>query len=505
MRREQLGAVPSTLTTDRLDVLHHLRAGQRRVGRGHLAGVGRAPGRRTRPGSRWCRRVSRSAVGQRLGLLRHAPCRRRRGSALLRTALASHGSDDEPSGTATSQATSSTATSETTAPPASSTPLQRPAGDRAAAAGCRASRRAPARARPARRSRPARPRPGSAPSANWLAISGPSCRPMQRAAEEAAERQRADDEALPVAADREHQHQQDQDPRRPRTPAQRTKWRTTRRGHGTTSSGAPPRAAGTGAVDRRQLVDPVRVPRPGPAGHVEQRRDHAGGEAPDQHAARPRTPGRSSRSGGAPAAGWPGRPARRPAAGRRARPRPASRGCTGCGACHQASTGVTTKSLTGIHSVGQLAPARSTLAGSSPTSSFASRSAVAAGVGVARVGRAAGEGRLAGVVAHAWRRAAGPAGRGRRRARSPSRTSTALARPPLGRAWRRRVKSSVRGGARPGSAAAPTRPAARRRRSRSGHRHAEVLLGPARRASASSSALRVVDVPDLAVARRRRA
>ncbi len=43
-----------------------------------------------------------------------------------------------------------------------------------------------------------------------------------------------------------------------------------------------------------------------------------------------------------------------------------------------ASTGVTTKSLTGIHSSGSSATTV-TLAGSSPTSSLASRSAVAAG------------------------------------------------------------------------------------------------------------------------------
>ena len=44
-------------------------------------------------------------------------------SALLRTEAASQGTEDEPSGTATSQATSSTATTETNAPPTSSTRL----------------------------------------------------------------------------------------------------------------------------------------------------------------------------------------------------------------------------------------------------------------------------------------------------------------------------------------------------------------------------------------------
>ena len=101
---------PSTLTTDCRALTHHLRAGQRRVGRGHLAGAGR---RQVAEHVREAAGVDGVAqrLGQRLRLLAASPCRRRRAAALLRTALASHGSDDEPSGTATSQATSSTASS----------------------------------------------------------------------------------------------------------------------------------------------------------------------------------------------------------------------------------------------------------------------------------------------------------------------------------------------------------------------------------------------------------
>ena len=91
-----------------------------------------------------------------------------------------------------------------------------------------------------------------------------------------------------------------------------------------------------------------------------------------------------------------------------------SAGPTGCGACHQASTGVTTKLLTGIHSVGRVATT-STVAGSSPTSSSASRSAQA--IGSASPGSAAPPGNagcpawLRMVAARCSTSMSGPAGR----------------------------------------------------------------------------------------------
>ena len=76
-----------------------------------------------------------------------------------------------------------------------------------------------------------------------------------------------------------------------------------------------------------------------------------------------------------------------------------SRGCTGCGRCHQASTGVTTKSLTGIHSWGSCGE-HGHAAGVEPDLLVRLAQRGRRRVGVARVGRAAGERRLAGVVAH---------------------------------------------------------------------------------------------------------
>src|SRR5690606_20048340 len=55
-----------------------------------------------------------------------------------------------------------------------------------------------------------------------------------------------------------------------------------------------------------------------------------------------------------------------------------SRAYTGWGACHHASTGVTTNSLTGMNNWGSWATTV-TLSGSTPASSLASRNAVAAG------------------------------------------------------------------------------------------------------------------------------
>ena len=125
MRREQLGAVPSTLTTDRCAFTTTCEPASAGSGAAtSRARVGARPPNTS--GKPLVSTVSRSAVGQRLRLLPASPGRSPSSSALLRTALASQGSDDEPSGTATSQATSSTANSDTNAPPTSSSRCGRP-------------------------------------------------------------------------------------------------------------------------------------------------------------------------------------------------------------------------------------------------------------------------------------------------------------------------------------------------------------------------------------------
>ena len=118
MRREQLGAVPSTFTTDCLDfctTCELLSAGSGAAT--SLARVGARPPNTS--GKPLVSSVSRSAEDSacaRSGMSPLIPPR----IALLRTALFSAGNGVEPSGTAISHATSSTATSEITAPPASS-------------------------------------------------------------------------------------------------------------------------------------------------------------------------------------------------------------------------------------------------------------------------------------------------------------------------------------------------------------------------------------------------
>ena len=120
-------------------------------------------------------------------------------------------------------------------------------------------------------------------------------------------------------------------------------------------------------------------------------------------------------------------------------------GATGCGARHQASTGVTTNRLTGIHSCGNCART-STLDESSPTSSAASRSAVSAGS--RSFGSAAPPGNAG---CPAWLRMS--AARCRSNTSGPwpslsaSRISTALGRPPSGGTasglnWCRRVSAT---------------------------------------------------------------
>ncbi len=297
--------------------------GQRRVGRGDLAGLGRgqaAEDVREAVGVQGVAQRRRTAPAPAPASARRC----RRGWRCCAPARLSHGNGVEPSGTAISHATSSTATSETTAPPASSS---------------RCSGRLVIGRRSWVPSQPARVCPSTASAK--IATSDTTSRTVavrelvgdqrtdlqadQHAAEEAAEGQRSDDETLPVSADREDQHEQDQDAI-DHMHSLSVEVTGQSQGHGTTSSGAPPRAAGTGAAASGSSTR-----RPGchgrlPATHVEQRRDHPGGEAPDQHARGPGTPARSSRSDAAPGYGSPGRPARRSAAGRRARPRPGCRG-----------------------------------------------------------------------------------------------------------------------------------------------------------------------------------
>src|SRR6185436_13859281 len=116
MRREQLGAVPSTLTTDFFEDFTTSEPAS--AGSGALTSrtrVGASPSNTS--GKPLVSTVSRSASDSALAwsgiTLSTTPS-----TTECFTALASHGSDDEPSGAATNQTTRITATTETTAPPA---------------------------------------------------------------------------------------------------------------------------------------------------------------------------------------------------------------------------------------------------------------------------------------------------------------------------------------------------------------------------------------------------
>ena len=123
MRRRQVGALPVILTTEPCGLAPRRRAGQRRVGRGHLAGPGRGE---------VAEHVGEVAAGDRVaqavvehpGLVGHDGVDAVPMIALLRTDRDSAGIDDEASGPATIQATSSSATIETKTPPTSS--IRRP-------------------------------------------------------------------------------------------------------------------------------------------------------------------------------------------------------------------------------------------------------------------------------------------------------------------------------------------------------------------------------------------
>lgn len=119
IRREQLGADPSTFTTERWPLLTTSEPASAGSGGSTCrAWVRRNPSKTS--GKPLVSTVSRSAVESCCawsGSTRSTTL----SSALLRTEAASQGSEEEPSGTATSQATSSTAKSETNAPPMSST------------------------------------------------------------------------------------------------------------------------------------------------------------------------------------------------------------------------------------------------------------------------------------------------------------------------------------------------------------------------------------------------
>ncbi len=209
MRRAQLGAEPSTLTTDSRALATTCEPASAGSGAADLAGAGG--------------REAAEDVGEAVGVDRVAQRSRTapapgRGStlstpsssALLRTAPASHGSDDEPSGTATSQATISTAKRETNAPPTSSS--RRPV--RLVIACRRWVPSQPARAWPSTASPKIAIERDDDPDGavgEPLGEQRTELQADQRAAEEADERKGADDEALPVAADREHDHQQHED------------------------------------------------------------------------------------------------------------------------------------------------------------------------------------------------------------------------------------------------------------------------------------------------------
>jgi hypothetical protein len=97
---------------------------------------------------------------------------------LLRTSLFSAGNGEDPSGTAISHATSSNATTDTTAPPASSmrcsglfSIARRSRVPNQPASVCPSTANAKIATSDTTRR--------TAPSANWLAISGPICRPMR--------------------------------------------------------------------------------------------------------------------------------------------------------------------------------------------------------------------------------------------------------------------------------------------------------------------------------------
>ncbi len=174
MRREQLGAEPSTFTTDRL--LFCTTCELASAGSGGAtcrARVGaRSPNTSGKP---LVSTVSRNAV-DRSCALSGSTWSTTVSSALLRTEEASHGTEEEPSGTATSQATSMTAMTEMNAPPTSST--FRPAGPVMAARRLEPSQPAsacPSTARPKIATRETSTRVPLA--VNCWAISGPTWRP----------------------------------------------------------------------------------------------------------------------------------------------------------------------------------------------------------------------------------------------------------------------------------------------------------------------------------------
>ena len=210
MRREQLGAVPSTLTTDCWPLATTCEPASAGSGAAtSRARVGREAAEDVREavGVDACRAARRTAPAPGRGMTLSTP---------------------SSSGAVADRARPATAATRSRA---ARRPARPPAARRTARRTRRRRRRAaaPVRLVIARRrwvpSQPARAWPSTAspktatsetthPDRAVGELAGEQRAELQadqRAAEEADERQRADDEALPVAADREHEHQQQQD------------------------------------------------------------------------------------------------------------------------------------------------------------------------------------------------------------------------------------------------------------------------------------------------------
>ena len=210
MRREQLGAVPSTLTTDRWPLTTTCEpASAGSGGATSRARVGARPPKTS--GKPLVSTVSRSAFGERLGLLRH-----HRVDAVEQRAVADRGGQpgqrrraerhgDQPGDQQHGEQRDERAAD--VVAPAAPARLR----DRVPQVGAEPAGEGLPEHRQRRRSATSETTTRTCRPSNCSASSGPSCRPDQRAAEEAGEREHADDETLPVAADREHQHEQDQD------------------------------------------------------------------------------------------------------------------------------------------------------------------------------------------------------------------------------------------------------------------------------------------------------
>ena len=183
MRREQLGALPSTFTTDG-------RAGRPPASPARAGSGGGTS--RTRVGVRppntsgkpLVSMVSRSASYSARGLLGHHPVDAVEHGAVAHRAGQPRASTTEASGAATIQATSSTASTETNAPPMSSTAPPAPAADRVPQARADPAGQRLAEHRQAEDGDQRHEHPRSPSSSNCSGEQRAELQPDQRAAEE---------------------------------------------------------------------------------------------------------------------------------------------------------------------------------------------------------------------------------------------------------------------------------------------------------------------------------